>query len=378
MRIGFGVTVLARGMHCGGIDGIGIYTRALGASLQRRGEVRLAATTFGWPFDGGPDGLPAAVNLGRFAPRAVVSGLLPVPFAGSAALCQQIDIFHATDHYIPRLRGVPVVATLMDAIPLSHPQWVTLQGRGMKNWLWRRAARRVQRVITISEHSRREIVEHFGIDEGRVSVVPLGVDRRHFDPVEPVTREATLAKFGLRAPFFLFVGTLQPRKNLSRLIAAHDALPADLRHAAPLVIAGREGWGCDGLMARLRSAQSGPLRWLRYVRDDEARAMMQSATALVFPSLYEGFGLPVLEAFAAGLPVITARTTALPEVAGDAAFTIDPLEVDQIAAAMRAMLEDGALRQMHRERGLQRARAFTWDRTAAMTTQVYRQAALLA
>lgn len=376
MRIGYGVTVLARGTHSGGIDGIGMYTRELGAALQRLDDIKLNPVTFGHRLDAGD--LPAAKNFGRFAPRALASSLFPIPFAGSSSLRGRIDVFHATDHYVPRLSGIPVVATLMDAIPLSHPEWVTMHGRSVKNWLWRRTARRAQRVITISQHSKREIVEYFGIDENRVRIVPLGVDARHFNQVNPAARDATLAKFGLRAPFFLFVGTLQPRKNLSRMIAAHDALPADMRRAAPLVIVGREGWGCDALIPKLRKADSGPLRWLRYVSDNETSAIMQSATALVFPSLYEGFGLPVLEAFAAGLPVITSRTTALPEVAGDAALTVDPLDVDQIAAAMRTILEDSTLRQTYRERGLQRARAFTWDRTAIMTAQVYREAALLA
>ncbi|HEY0879037.1 MAG TPA: glycosyltransferase family 1 protein [Zeimonas sp.] len=377
------MSVLARGLRTGGVDGIGVYTRELASALSSREDVMLAPVSFGWSLDGASSALPGsplmssgAHDLGRFAPRAACSSLFPLAFPGSGRLKGRVDVFHATDHFIPRLRGIPVVATLMDAIPLARPEWVRIRARGAKNWIWRRTARWADRIVTISAHSRREIVEHFGVPESRVDVVPLGVDARRFAPVASGERERVLARLGVRPPFFLFVGTIQPRKNVERIVAAHERLPAALRSEAPLIVAGRDGWGCDELVERLRAAApDAPVRWLRYVSDRQAQVLMQSATALVFPSLHEGFGLPVVEAFASRLPVIASSTTALPEVAGDAALLVDPTNVDEIAGAMQRVLHDDALREDLRARGALRVREYTWERCAAATARIYRIAA---
>lgn len=379
--IGFGTSVLARGAQAGSIDGIGVYTRALGNALAARSDAQVRLVSFGRHFDRESpifEGTRLAsldvVDAGRFATRAVLSASTQLAFPGSGRWTRDLDLFHATDHYVPRLRTIPVVATLMDAIPLTRPEWVQTRARAAKNWLWRRTAGWAQRIVTISAHSRAEIIDAFRIPEARVDVIPLGVEADSFGTLTEEECRQVLSDFNLTPPFFLFIGTIQPRKNVERIIAAHERLPAALRREVPLVLAGRYGWGCDELLQRLQTLSPATcVRWLRYVDDGQARALMQQARALVFPSLHEGFGLPVLEAFASGLPVITSTTTALPEVAGDAALLVDPVRTDEIAGAMLRLLDDDSLRQALREAGSARVREFTWERCADRMMQIYRQ-----
>ncbi len=303
-----------------------------------------------------------------------MSAITPFPFIGHSALKKQVDLFHATDHLIPRLPGVPVLATIMDAIPLSHPEWVRLNYRALKTWLWRRAGQWADHVVTISEYSKQDIVEQFAIPPERVSVVPLGVDQRYFEKIDEENKAGVLKKLGLPSRFFLFIGTLQPRKNVERVIDAHATLPLEVQQEFPMVVVGRAGWCVDALLEKLQRAEAGgTVRWLKYLPDYEARALLQSACALVFPSLYEGYGLPVVEAFASRLPVITSNTTALPEVAEGAALMVNPLDIEEIGHAMRRIVDDAELAGELREKGFVRAREATWAACADKTAKLYRQ-----
>lgn len=246
--------------------------------------------------------------------------------------------------------------------------------RSFKNWLWLRSSKWAQHIITISEFSRGEIVRHFGIAAERITVVHNGVDERYFERIDAAQAEAAVSALNLPERFFLFVGTFQPRKNIERVVDAHEALPAALRKDFPLLIVGRNGWGAEALVARLNAyPQNGAVRWLQNVDDLAKRVMMQRATALVFPSLLEGFGLPVLEGFASQTPVITSNVTSLPEVAGDAAWMVDPYDVRALTEAMATLAREPALGQTQVAKGLQRARQFSWDACARKTVQVYEQ-----
>jgi glycosyltransferase involved in cell wall biosynthesis len=374
IKVAFSATILARGLSGGGVDGIGTYTRDLGAVLAQDPQVSLIPVGFGIDVPG--QALPGAARPGRlraYVPQAVRCALTTGAFDASVLRSRDVRLFHATDHLVPRLRDIPVVATLMDAIPLSHPAWVRTRLAPMKRWMWRRAAQWADRVLTISEYSKGQLVEHFGLPADRIAVTPLGVSPERFTRVTPRERAQVRQRHGVPEGFFLFVGTLQPRKNLERALDAHARLPDRLREALPFVVVGRAGWGCEDLVRRLTSPDARrTVIWLRYLPEGEVQALMQSATALVFPSLCEGFGLPVLEAFAAGLPVVTSNTTSLPEVAGDAALLVDPVDVDAIAEAMRAIAESPGLAGRLAEAGLRRARAFTWEACAQATLRGYR------
>jgi glycosyltransferase involved in cell wall biosynthesis len=285
-----------------------------------------------------------------------------------------LDIFHVTDYRIVRM-DCPVVATLHDALPIKYPQWCNPRLRRLKNWLQQKAARKADHIIALSHFAIDELVECFGIDPRRVSVVPCGIDDGWLNAPPDSMVDATLARHALRRGFFLFVGTLQPRKNLERMLDAYLALPAALRAERQLVIVGTAGWRCETLLARLSAAvENGEhVVWLNQVGSGvELRHLYAGAGVFVFPSLYEGYGIPLLEAFGAGVPVVTSNTSSLPEVSAGAAIEIDPGSAGEIGAAMLALAGDNALRARCIAAGLQRVRQLTWQATARQTAAVYR------
>ena len=375
MKVCFGTTALARSIAHGGVDGIGSYTRELGRALLARGTVELIPA--GYRAMVGGDVFPGAhlpVNLGRHSVMTTLGAVSPwTCLAEKELIAERVDVFHATDHLIPKFSGIPVIATLMDAIPLSNPEWTTMRLAALRRWLLRRSGEWADHVITISEYSKQAIAEHFRIVPERISVVPLGVHPRFLEQIDRTARDEVLKRVGLPARFFLCVGTLQPRKNLDRILDAHSSLPAELRREIPLIVVGRAGWGCESLVARLRAIEAeGSVRWLEYLPDFDVRALMQAASAVVFASLGEGFGLPVVEAFASGLPVIASNTTSVPEVAGDAAVMVDPCNAGEIADAMRLVIDQPHMADALRTAGLARARELTWEACAEKTLAVYR------
>jgi len=374
IKVGFGLTVLNNSEAVGGIDGIGTYTKELKNQLLNvNDQLELL------PFTVGVKNQVASLDpdlfrFGDFRASLITSALSGLPFSGSARLARSVDLVHATDHHIPNVGKLPLVATIMDAIPLSHPEWTSLKLRSLKNYLWVKSAHWADRVITISDFSKSEIIEHFKIPAERIDVVPLGVDERWFKHVSDQKLVETRLKFNLPAEYFLAVGTLQPRKNIQRLINAYLSLPEAVKSEVPLVIVGREGWGCDELVSSLASGAYGSsIIWLNHISGDDLLPLVKSAQALVFPSLFEGFGLPVLEAFAAGTAVIASNTTSVPEVTGDAALLIDPLDESSIAAGMLEVIENNELRLNLVKKGQERTLNFSWQKTAERTLDVYKK-----
>jgi glycosyltransferase involved in cell wall biosynthesis len=372
LKVGYGATVLEGEAARRRPDGIAVYTRELVAAYALRDDVTAVPVVMGTreARDAGADVLVLPHDA---AISAALSWATGADCRGARRLAERIDVYHATDYRIPRLRRIPVCATLHDAIPLSHPHWSNPRLRAAKNLVLLRAAQWAQCVITVSHSMVPEVVEHYRIPEKRIHVVHNGVDAAWFvrEPAERI--EAVRSQFGLLPQYLLFVGTLQPRKNVGRIVAAFERLPASLVGGRQLVIAGKAGWRSDDIVASLRvAAARGGVRWLDYVDAGDMRALYQGASGFVFPSLYEGFGLPVLEAFATGVPVITSTTTSLPEVAGDAALLVDPTDVDALAEAMASLLADSQLSDHLRAAGNARARAFTWERCAGETVEVLR------
>jgi alpha-1,3-rhamnosyl/mannosyltransferase len=371
-RLRIGISASPMGGRGGRPDGIGTYTRELMAACSLREDVTMVP-----------------VAMGRRAARDAPVGALMLPhhpaistalsmatgayFRGARRLAESIDVFLATDLRIPRLDRTPVCATLFDAIPLHHPEWANPRLRSLKNLALRRSVRWADHVIALSHAMVPELVDQYGIDRQRITVVPPGVDARWFERESAPRIASVEARYALKPGYLLFVGTLQPRKNVDRIVAAFERMPAHTTAGRQLIIAGRAGPRAGPIVATLRAAAAGGrVRWLDYVERDDMRALYQGAAGLVFPSLYEGFGLPVLEAFASGIPVVTSTTTSLPETAGDAAMLVDPTDVDALAGAMASIIDDSVLVNRLRKSGLERARAFTWARCAAETNAVLR------
>ncbi|MBZ1350068.1 glycosyltransferase family 4 protein [Alcaligenaceae bacterium LF4-65] len=386
MHVGFGVTALCKGLAGGSQDGISHYTQELITQFAKRAELNLQPFSFAVGAQdikeldrkvfetASPQHLPHSVlHLGKYPTGALYSAFTGADFPDINKL-GKVDLIHATDHYIPRAKFAPMVATLMDAIPFSHPEWSSGRFRGAKNALWKKAISWADHIITISEHSKQELCMWTGVAAERISVIPLGVDARWFREVTAEEFALVRAKFKLPSQYFISVGTLQPRKNVGGVIAAHRAMSLAQRKQTPLVIVGRAGWKCEEEIKQIEAdAQTGTIVWLQQVSDAELLPILKAARALLFPSLAEGFGLPVLEGFAAQVPVITSTTTSLPEVAGTAALAVEPTDVDALSEAMRRVLDDHALHASLQQHGLARAQRFTWESCAEATLATYQR-----
>ncbi len=295
---------------------------------------------------------------------------------------ERVDLLHALAFVTPLLSPCPMVVTIYDLSFLLYPESFKRFKRFYLGLFTRLSARRARRIIAISESTKRDVVRLLGVPPEKVEVIYCGIDEA-FRPLAPLPPQswgergevaAFRSKRGLPERFILFVGTIEPRKNVTRLIEAF----ADLRFAIcdlRLVIGGAKGWFYQDVFARVEElGLEGQVMFPGYIPVSELPLWYNAAELFVYPSLYEGFGLPPLEAMACGTPVITANTSSLPEVVGEAGLTVDPLDVEGLAKAMRRVLGDEALRQEMRKRGLQRARGFSWTKTAQETVQVYQRA----
>ncbi|MDN3988217.1 glycosyltransferase family 4 protein [Zwartia vadi] len=382
LNVGFGVTALCKGLNNGSLDGIGTYSRELMSQWKRSDPLnatleppRLIPFSFG--SLNCQSLAPAPIKLAPYPLSAAWSVATKRGFCGLSQLSIKVDLIHATDRYVPKSSTVPVVATIMDALPLSHPEWSRSEFRATKNFLWRRALDWADNIITISDYSKQQLIQWANISPKKITVIPLGVAPEWFECVSQKRIHHVKYQYALPEMFFISVGTLQPRKNIARTIQAHRMLPETIRKRAPLIIVGSAGWKSEEVLNLIDQEKiNGSVRWLQHVPHVDLLPILTLSSALVFPSLAEGFGLPVLEAFAANVPVITSNTTSLPEVAGDAAILINPLDVQEICIAMQRSLEDNTLVEKNKNLGLARARQFTWETCAKATLGVYRKTLL--
>ncbi|MCC7355735.1 MAG: glycosyltransferase family 4 protein [Anaerolineae bacterium] len=283
-----------------------------------------------------------------------------------------IDLFHAADHLLPRFSRARSVFTLHDLAFRFYPETHTALNRWFLNVMMPRFLRSADAVIAVSEHTKRDAVRAYEIDEAKVRVIYEGVHPR-FRPADPEAMEAVRRKYGLPDRFILSVGTIEPRKNLDTLLAAYRLLRGQ-GTAHKLVVVGKKGWLYEGFFRRLRElGLEGEVIFPGFIPDNDLPAFYSSAELFAFPSLYEGFGLPPLEAMACGAPVVCADSSSLPEVVGDAALLLPPLDVVAWAEAMRRLACDADLRATLRARGPARARRFSWERAARETVEVYRR-----
>jgi glycosyltransferase involved in cell wall biosynthesis len=318
----------------------------------------------------GLEGLPTStVSLG-YKPWRMLVWLGQLTRTGFDRLLPDGRLFHATEHLLPPLLSIPTVLTVHDLIFRHLPEHHKPLNRWYLNWALPLFCRRASHVIAISECTRHDLTAAYGVAPGKISVIHEAADPC-FKP-QTADRVAEIRRrYGLPDRYLLFVGTIEPRKNLTRLLHAFEVVEADGLSDA-LVVVGRRGWLYDGFFDELeRSSARERVILPGYVPDVDLPAVYAGAQALVFPSLYEGFGLPALEGMASGTPVACSGISSLPEVVGDAALTFDPSNEEAIVATLRRLLSDPDLQHDLAQRGLERAAQFSWDRTAAETEAVY-------
>ena len=324
--------------------------------------------------------LPRARNMQvafqGILPRDVMAFFRPdAPAMFKEWLLGPVDVVHSTTFCVPQfcLRPKRLVVTIYDLSFIMHPELHLPANVAHCLSGTRQAIERADAIIAISEHTRRDLVERLGAPAERIVVTPLAHDADLARVTDPRRRAAVRERYGLPEHFVLFLGALEPRKNLQRLLEAYAALPPPLRRDVHLVVAGMRGWLNDSIRARVAElGLEGSVRFAGYIDDQDLAAVYSLATIFAYPSLYEGFGLPVLEAMACGTPVLTSDASSLPEVAGDAAVLVSPTDVDAIASGLRRLLESASLRDELSVRGITRAARFSWDRCARQTLDVYR------
>jgi len=284
-------------------------------------------------------------------------------------------VFFSPSHYSPRFSPVPTAISIMDLSFIHYPQTFAKKDLAqLTNWT-KYSAKKAHVIFTISNASKNDIIDTYHVPEERVVVTYPGI--REIVTLDPqIYSKAMLEKqYKIKEPYFLFVGTLQPRKNIERLIEAFAKLREQTDKDIQLVIVGKRGWLYEKILQSPQKYNvSEYVTFLDFVKDDDLTILYKHATSYVLPSLYEGFGLPVLEAMKYSCPVITSNVSSLPEAGGDAALYVNPEDVQDISKKMKMMLEDTKLRENMIKKGLEQVKKFSWDKTARQTLDALKKA----
>lgn len=364
-RIGVDASLLAESM-----TGIGRYTHEILRRLVGMGhEWVLYAHR---PLVVGDWNLPNVKMMTGRVPRRLLRMLWVQTAMPFRAWRDGVDLFWSPAHRLPSLLPgrVSRVVTIHDLVWKHAPETMRPLSRWLDKTLMPEAVRIADRVIAVSGHTARDVLAEMPYAEGKVRPIPLGVA-----DLAPVESGASLTSLGLASRYFLFVGTLEPRKNLARLLEAYAGLPDALKDTALLAIVGGKGWGGVDVMSLAdRFGIRERVKVLGYVDDAQLATLYGHALFLAMPSLYEGFGLPLLEAMARGTPVLTSNCASMPEVAGDAGLLVNPQKVSSIRQGLAGMLANDTLRKELAQRARANAQRFSWDRAAEETLEVFAEA----
>lgn len=362
------------------LTGIGRYTYELASELQKRPEIASLKLFSGTRY---LSGLPSASDhsstshgLKRVVQQSAMAMelyRLLMPWLRARALRHDADhLYHGPNFFIPPFAGRSV-ATFHDLSPFT---WTQCHDPKRVRYLQkelRATLDRADALITDSEFTRRELAVFSGWPLERIHAVPLA-SSGDFRPRVASELQEALRRHGLQpGGYSLYVGTIEPRKNIETLLDAYRRLPLALRQRWPLVLAGYKGWQSEAIHSNIEAAQrEGWARYLGFVPGADLPLLFAGARLFAFPSLYEGFGLPVLEALSSGVPVVCSNSSSLPEVAGDAALMCDPQDVEALTESLRQGLEDERWRALAVAKGVQHAASFSWRRCASQTMDVYK------
>jgi alpha-1,3-rhamnosyl/mannosyltransferase len=367
MRIGIDVTPLL--LRSAGVKS---YTYYWLASLRREAGARDTILTF--PVSGRFGRLDHERSMaGRFRTLAGLAALQWLNTSGLPWAFPGLDVFHASTQWRNPPRRARLTTTIHDMTCWLMPELHSPENAAVTRWVGENVAKRAGGVIVDSESTRRDAVSILGLATERVEVIYPGVPEPFFE----VTAEevhAVRAKHALKRPYLLSVGTVEPRKNIPGLLEAYAQLSATTREEYELVVAGPIGWADRATVARLRGPAGG-VHYLGYIDEADLPGLTAGAAVLAYPSLYEGFGLPVAQAMAAGTAVLTSNVSSLPEVAGDAALLVDPRSTLEIRDGLERLLTSPALRERLGGAGRVRARAYHWETNARRSLEWFRRVA---
>lgn len=286
---------------------------------------------------------------------------IPIPY--SLFFRKKADVTVFFNYAVPPKVSGKTVVFVHDMAYRVYPETVRKKTRRFLELVLQKSCDRADRIVTISEFSKQEILKYLKVSEEKISVVTLGVDRKRFHTHYPADQiRLVQRKYGLKGEYLLYIGTIEPRKNLKRLIEAYASLPLE---TPMLVLAGKKGWMYREIFQTVETLGIGErVKFLGYVADREIPLLLSGAKCFLFPSLYEGFGLPPLEAMASGVPVVASNGSAIPEVVGDAAVLVEATKVESISHGILRVLKEKGLRERMIEKGIQRAKKFRWEKTA--------------
>jgi glycosyltransferase involved in cell wall biosynthesis len=301
----------------------------------------------------------------------LLSEFFQIPYALFFGHDADITLFF--NYIVPAgVKGKKVVM-VHDMAYKAYPETVRERTRFMLNKSLQKSCKRADKIITVSEFSKLEIIKYLGIDENKIVIMPNGVDLSIFHPnfsEKDICR--VTEKYGIPREYLLFLGTIEPRKNLERLIRAYALLKAEMPDVPKLVLAGGKGWLYESIFETVKVLNmESDIIFTGYVNEEDSPILINGAKIFLFPSLYEGFGMPPLEAMACGTPVIVSNVASLPEVVGDAALHVDPYSIDSIKDGIKDLIEDEKKRNELSASGIERAKQFTWDKSAEIVRKVF-------
>lgn len=334
-------------------DGISVYTDTIHKTLSKYNDIEVYPLAYTKHIES----LKYSQQLSSSYIKSICENLL---FNKTKQL--SLDVMHFTDYHVIKT-SCPSVATVHDAIPLKYPEWVSDKNRSLKNYLMKKMVNQADHFIAVSHYAVNELVEYYQIPEDRISVIHCGIDSSWFEDI--ILDKSILQKYNIVENYFLIVGTFQPRKNIEKMIKAYFALPESIRQYYPLLIVGKEGWKCHetvNLISNYKFKYPKQIFWLNNVESRaDLRQIYAHAFCLLFTSLYEGFGIPILEGFASNIPVITSSVASMPEIAGNAAYLVDPLSQDQITNGMLDIVKNDELRIQYIDAGRKQLEIFRWE-----------------
>lgn len=325
------------------------YTKESRAALQPLQELGYELTACGWFHD---------------AAYRMIWNDIRIPYSCFFGKKPDITVFF--NFIVPPGVHGRTIAFVHDMAYQAFPDTVRKKTRHYLEGSMEKSCQRADKIIVISEFTRMELQKYLSVPEDKIEVIPLGVDRSRFHPFYSGREiEDAKARYGIASAYLLYIGTIEPRKNIERLLRAYALLKMKTKQVPELVLAGKKGWLYQDIFRTVEElGLADCVRFTGYVADGDLPRLLCGAQAFVFPSVYEGFGLPILEAMACGVPVVTSDTASMPETAGDAAVLADPTDPGSICDAMLMLLQDAEQRHKLSEAGLKRARRYTWEKAA--------------